>query len=224
MNKWYHLPAGLVLISLCSHLVANDSISFPKGPAAWNIKITDSPNRKTPSNATARLSEIDVTQSDEFRHSRITYADNQAKEFWSIVGSNLFLTEYPNGVVALNPTSRFFFVPFAPSSFDWIQPGCLQEKGPVEYQEKKCFHYKGPMGWSPTTGASGMPTSAGGSVTLTTGEAWVDSKTLLPVAFDDGQILAVFTFHAPPTTPLVPPAKFLGLYEKYKIVNGIPKN
>jgi hypothetical protein len=56
------------------------------------------------------------------------------------------------------------------------------------------------------------------------GEAWVDSKTLLPVAFDDGQMLAVFTFHPPPQTPLVAPAKYAILYEKYKTVLGLPKS
>ena len=210
------------LVSLHLHLEANDSISFPTGPAAWTIEMSDSPNNKAPSKTGSRITKIEVTQNDQFRHSLITYSNNQTKEFWSIVGTDLFLTEYSNGVVALNPTNKFFFVPFAPSSFDWVQPGLLQGKDPIDYQGKQCFHYKGSMGWSPSTGAPGMTAAVGGEPMTIIGEAWVDSKTLLPVAFDDGQMLAVFTFLPPPTTPLVAPAKYLDLYEKYKTVNGIP--
>jgi hypothetical protein len=213
------------LVALDLHLTANDSISFPTGPAAWTIKIADSPNNKSPSNPMGKISSIEVIQNQQFRHSLITYSNNQTKDFWSIVGTDLFLTEYSNGAIALNPTNKFFFVPFAPSSFDWVQPGLLQEKDPIDFQGTKCFHYKGSMGSSPSSGAPGLTSATIGGVPVTIiGEVWVDSKTLLPVAFDDGQILATFTFHPTPTTPLVPPAKYLDLYERYKIVNGLPKS
>jgi hypothetical protein len=68
-----------------------------------------------------------------------------------------------------------------------------------------------------------MPFSPGyyqsnpGNADTVMGEAWIDSKTLLPVALDDGFMLATYTFKTGPTEPMGLPPGFKELYKSYKI-------
>ena len=79
-----------------------------------------------------------------------------------------------------------------------------------------CYHYLG----SAVQPLSGL----GGKTPIKEKrEAWIDSKTLLPVAVDTGASLAVFTFAAkPPVGPLVPPPNFKKEIDYYKGVMGYP--
>lgn len=200
------------------HLQANESVQFPTGPAAWTIDLSDSQtNKSIQSSRGTRFTKIDVTQNNGFMRIIITFSNGVTQESWAIAGSSLIMGEDPRGTPFITPVSGTFFIPYLPSSFDWIQPGCLQEKDPIEYQDKKCFHYKGFGPFSPSGGALMKNQTA-------TMEAWIDSETLRPVGLDDGSYLAIFTFGPPPASPLMLPQKFQTLYDGYKKTMGIPKS
>lgn len=208
-----HLILG-AFVFLSLHLDANDLVQFPAGSAAWTVKVTNSPNAQTKMSALLQVVNIEATQGDGFIRSVMTYGDGSTQESWTIAGSYMMMTEDGGGTVFMTQMGKIFFVPFSPSSFDWIQPAYLVEQTPIDYGGTTCFHYKGPMAFSASQGPS----------QTATGEAWIDSKTLLPVALDDGKFLGAFTFHPKPTTPLVLPPKYKDVFEGYKNRMGIPKS
>jgi hypothetical protein len=214
-NSFYRLIfLAILLLSLGIHVEANDLVQFPSGPAAWTIEIGDSSAKgATHLPAGLKISRIEVTQNADYLRSVTMFSDNTSDENWSIRGSSMFITEDSRGTPFITSPTSFSFVPLLPSSFDWIQPGFLQEQKPIDYQGKQCFHYKGTSASSPSRGVSQTATV----------EAWIDSTTLLPVAMDDGNYLATFTFLPAPTTPLVLPPKYKSLLDAYKHTMGIPK-
>jgi hypothetical protein len=196
----------LVLIVIASFWTlrgawANSDVQFPTDGAAWTVTTAVSPNDQTPRPlGGTTVAKVEVTQSREICRNVVTEYSGASRTTWTIPGSSLLLTEDPKGTAFLTPTSGIFYVPYLPSVFDWVGPSALQEKTPIDYQGKLCFHYK----------ADGK-------------EAWVDSKTRRPVALDNGTVLATFTFLSPPTEPLVLPPKFKIILQRYTMFMGAPR-
>jgi len=208
---------------------ANDLIQMPIGPAAWTINITPPPasiadtnsaGTKTsatqpPTDSAAKktepLAKIEVTQDNEKKRIVTQYTTGMSTETWSLIGTNIALTEDPNGVVFFVPGGN---VAYGPDAFDWLKPEFLQEKKPVGFMGKKCFHYKGQVVMHHML--------HGVDVTeMHTYETWIDSETKRPVALiNDGQEMGIYTFQEnPPEGPLSIPAKFAGpLAVKKKIL------
>lgn len=209
MNRIYPflLLSGLVFFAPIA-VFADPSVKFPSGPAAWTVDVEDSQkpvaskfNPLAPSQQKqgAGIKRVDVAQNDQYLCSTITSANGMSRQAWSIVGSSMFITQDSKGSVYMSTPNRFVYVPFLPSTFNWVSPAYLQEKDPVSYQGKECFHYKGPDA-----------------------EAWVEAKTLLPVAIDDGDTLATYKFLPSPTTALVLPDKYQQALDSYKLYVGAP--
>lgn len=200
MNKVSSLILLIGLFfSITFHLHADPLVQFPSGSAAWTINVADSHNKSSASMGSSDLAKVDVTQNDRFRCSLITFRNGKSRASWDVPGSNIILTEDSRGTPFITPPTRYFSIPFLPSAFSWLSSDLLQGKDPINYQNKLCFHYKGPAG-----------------------EAWIDSKTLLPVALDNGVVLASFTFQPIPTTPLILPPKFKEVLDGYQKFMGKP--
>ncbi len=101
--------------------------------------------------------------------------------------------------------------PFYSKAFygtDWIKPEFY--KGKVSLKGTECYYFQGPAprASSPAPGNEFQPAppSAGGSGT-TASEAWLDSKTLLPVGVRINGVLFEYSFEPAPAAPLtLPPA------------------
>ena len=200
----------MICLNLCVR--ANEAVSFPSSAAAWTIIITDSPNQKGPPIDVPKEQKVEATQDGKFLRNLITYSTGKVRDYWSIVGTNVFMVQETPTSVTLKNQGPYGFVPYLPSCFDWVQPGCLQEKAAIFYKSKLCYHYKGLMPFSPSLGYL-THQGVGGAVT---GEAWIDSKTLLPVALDDGFLLATYEFKPGTPAPLDLPPGYKSLYDSYK--------
>jgi hypothetical protein len=146
------------------------------------------------------VQKVEVVQNSRIRSDTVSYYNGASRTTYEVTGTSLLMTEDPKGTAFLTPANLIFKVPYLPSMFDWVTASLLQEQNPIFYKGKMCFHYKGPKG-----------------------EAWVDSKTHLPVALDDGSTLATFTFHQPPDTPIVLPPKYRVILDHYAAVMGLPR-
>jgi|GEM_PF-1389590 len=235
MNKTFvHCAFGILFLFLCNLTFAADLVKLPRGLAAWTIDVTPSPrfapppqpdnsnsamnsstlsssdaNSKsqgkaknpppTPDGSVHNVGKITVTQDKDKQHMQTKFTDGTSYETWSvnIGGSSILMSSDRHGNVFIGSTQA---VPFGPDAFSWLKEEFLQEKKPIKYLGKKCFHYK-----------TEILVVRGHSRDIVPHELWVDSETLLPVAFDDGDELGVYTFMNPPTTPLTLPTKFAKL-------------
>ena len=182
-------------------LHADPAVRFPTGAAAWTVDVTASKIADKPIVlGGVAVKKVEVVQNSRIRSDTVSYYNGASRTTYEVTGTNLLLTQDPKGTVFLTPASNIFKVPYLPSTFDWVGPALLQEKDPIEYEGKLCYHYKGPAG-----------------------EAWVDSKTQFPVAIDNATALATFTFHGAPDTPLALPPQYQQLLNHYAAAMGLPR-
>jgi len=197
---------------------AQGLVAFPTGNAAWTVSFTPSSSASAETNSNSpqkKPSQIDVTQLNHVKRIQITWTDGTTTEQWAIPPMPVNFEEDPrNGSIDPNLADSQsegyikFAIPCDSRAFRWLTPATLKEKDPISYEGTLCFHYAGQD--SPVPGAEAQPR-----------EAWIDAKTLLPVALDTGTSLAVFTFASkPPTGPLVMPVKFQKAINYYKLVTG----
>jgi len=241
MNKWIFF--GLVLGCLILPGAASaQSVNFPTGNCAWTVKMTpftasdEGGATATPAppaiKALAKAATVEVTQVDNLKRIRITWTDGKTSEEWTVPKMPVVFKEDPrNGNVFPVQASTMEMqyerstMRYDVSAFSWLNAQTLKEQAPITYQGKSCFHYF-------VAGVSKAPTAKdfapGGigynaTVNTPTMEAWIEAKTLLPIALHEGPSLYTFTFPpTPPTDPLVLPAKFKKEVDYYKMVMGYP--
>jgi hypothetical protein len=208
----------LILLALvfAPHLVfAQEKLfKFPSGPVTWTINC----EQKAGTAAAPKTDEglllkrIEVAQTDAVRRSIIHWSNNQTRELWSLSKLNVIVTEDPSGRALVSGNILAFGDPFNPSNFDWINPAARDGDKPVPYDGKECYHYKGIIK---------VPDPSGrGAPIATPCEAWIDSKTLLPVALLKGEVLGRFSFGAL-SGSLEMPEKFRERLTYYKATMGI---
>jgi hypothetical protein len=193
-----------------------DLFVFPTADAAWTVDITQ--ESSTPARG-AYLKHVEVTQVDKLKKIHLDWSDGTSSEKWTIPGLPVTFVQNPRtGTVwpqqngSAMQTSSNFGLTYDSFAFAWIKPENLQEKTPISYQGKQCFHYIG----STTYALPGSKPSDEDKR-----EAWIDAKTLYPVALDTGSSLTTFTFQdKPPTGPLTPPPEFEKEIAYYKAVMG----
>jgi len=219
------LTVGIFLF-LSTETFAQDLVKLPTGPASWTVDITISGPKEdksaeeesakttqndtnTPTKNNPPTAKLEVRQDNEKIRYLTTSANGLQSVVWALVGANLLLTTAPNGVTFFTDQGA---VPFGVHAFDWLHSNNLQEKKPVFFKSKKCFHYKG----------SQMIGYSHDKPKMITFEAWIDSKTLLPVALLIDNQLGIFTFsNLPPDGSLVIPDKYAKLFEKKKLIMGL---
>jgi hypothetical protein len=239
MNK-IHFAALLSGCLLFTGIASADPlVLFPTGNAAWTVDITyprstDAAATPTPMPARANAGatppaadrkpkRIEIAQFNSEKKIRITWTDGQTTDQWSIPNLPVVFKEYPNGIVfpvgngSMERKYDDFNMPATPSAFSWVTPACLKEKDPVSYQGEMCFHYVGTVS-TPTT-PLGHSIQQSASIALKR-EAWIDSKTSLPVRLDTDSSICIFTFQQPPARPLDMPVKFQQGIANYKHVMG----
>lgn len=223
MNK-ANVAFFLVGLLCASHAACSDLVKFPSGPAAWTVEVKDSQISESSESAAStpargpKIVSVAFTQDEEKRRSVETLSDNSTKEKWDFPKMFLVIAQDPDGtpfaVMNGGLIAQTVSIPFIESDFQWVQPGCLQEKDPISYHGMQCFHYKGHR--PAMQGALVLPDSSC--------EAWIDSKTLRPVALDTGTMLGVFTYQKdPPPTPLKMPAAFQAKLDRWEMCLGIVK-
>ena len=235
MNEATHTPFFAALIAGCflfTGIAPAQSVQFPTGDSAWTVDITYPHDAATPppqpggiNTAVAKAKRIEIAQFNNEKKIRVTWTDGHTTEQWTIPNLPVVFKQYPNGIVFPLSSGDMehkvddFNMPADLSAFSWVTPACLEEKGPVSYQGQLCYHYVG------TLNAPGMPRghSKGPAISSTVRrEAWIDCKTMLPVALDTGTSRCVFAFQQPPAAPLNMPLKFQEAIASYKHVMGFP--
>ena len=206
MNKRSLVIALLLSGTLAGQMAARaqEVVQFPKGPAIWTVDVTHSPiPRGGPPTYGSPVTKEVVSQDAQKRLTQITTSDGITSEVWSITATNTLLMKAANGNVLGVPMGVvggiIYDLPYSESAFSWITPTMLVEKDPISYNGKGCFHYKG---------NARQRVSAISKPTPYTAEAWIDAKTLLPVAVDNGTWLATYTFQPPPYPALTLPPEF----------------
>ncbi len=198
---------------------AESLVKFPASPAAWTVEIVPMKGGSPAVPETPvgdDMKKIDVTKVDGVSRFLITWANGKTTERWTFGqqtlaiatdthdGSPSFLS---NEDVALGGE---FAVAFDAAAFKWLSEGQL--KGSVTFKDRQCRHYEGTVVVSHQINTAGEVKTV--QVTLHC-QAWIDEKTLLPVAFFDGVRLGVFTFLPPPAGPLKAPPAIQKAIEQY---------
>lgn len=213
---------------------ADPSVQFPAGNAAWMVEITalhaapaTPPPVSPPSDPVDSLKrprKIVVTKVDNVQRINITWSTGAPTEKWSIANAPVVFKEYSNGVVFaissldIEALGDNITMPYDASAFSWVTPATLKEKQPINFQNAQCYHYVGSI----AIPQASFPGYAAPAAVREKREAWIDSKTLLPVALATETSRCVFTFLPPPVDPLVIPEKFKTEIARYKLNMGIP--
>jgi hypothetical protein len=220
MNKMMRLSRNLIALLLLFSgppLWASESGNQPSPPyvnpvperCEWSMKIlsasSSAPADKTspegsPAQAEAGvIKEIRYSKVEDIQRVILLTTDGKSQEFYSYKNYYLVPTTFSGRVVVMPfvPTSPPY--PYFSQGFygvDWIKPEFFSEI--MERGKSKCFHYKGTKA-NPLASLPNLPAEIQEQAKLPiVSEAWIDSKTLLPVAVVmEGQVFE-FSFGTPP--------------------------
>ncbi len=212
MNNLLSLPAILAALLAPSILWAQTPalpdpplVNFPNGDAAWTMEMTSRARTIADLGATtepspsAKQSKIEVIRTGNLARYRITSPNKQITEYWLTENYGFFEDAASHTIhIDRNRSAGVRFDRQDGSRFGWIKPYHLV--GPENYLGKPCLHYNSEMVPDKQAGPAAASPQAPGNL-----QAWIDKTTLLPVAYDDGQALYVYTFQAPPAAPLTLP-------------------
>ena len=210
---------------------ADPLVQFPTGDAAWTVDLTyrdpkDPSKPADPAVTGLQIKKIDATQVGDYRRSVYTWSNGGITESWKLIKANVYAVEnIHNGSIYVIPmydnhNAEEMVVNIDEATFDWVDADYFKDAS--NYNGKPSLHYQGMI--SP---GSSVVTENEQSVLIPKAkvlyQAWIDKKTLLPLAFDDSSRLAVITFQAPPTAPLVPPQRFEDRIKRYFLAVTLPK-
>ncbi len=216
MNRVY-LVFLVLLASLTWNFPAhgNNLVAFPVGDATWTVSSKASGSATPRGAPNPYVQTAEVTQIKDVKRIIFNWSDGKTTEKWTIPRLPVEFEQDPrdgrvntfqNG--SLHENLSKFFMTYDSFAFDWVTEATLKEKTPITYQGKQCYHFVS----SATAMDSGIAYKR---------EAWVDSTTLLPVAFDNGVSLSTYTFDPkPPAGPLDFPPPFKVAVHYYKSVMG----
>jgi len=238
MNKLKRLGLLFILLTgvtpgFSTAMAQQPAVQFPTGYAAWTVDVTthnpaprppaapsasSGPgNLPTPPPVQHELKKMEITQTDNLYRSVLIWSDGQRTEVWSLKSPPWTLMDNPEGSGGIFLTALPHLLPFPrPDAmmFSWVNDRTYDSNGP--YHGKMCMIYRKsmPLENRPPKSITGI------EPTPMPHMAWIDEKTALPVALDNGESLYVFTFQPPPKTPLTLPARFQE--ELTRAQNSIP--
>jgi hypothetical protein len=212
MKNAYACHAFLVSICLAALLtppaLAADPAPTPPwvapvpANAEWTITLSSpAAGAKPPPSAT--LQTIHVIKTGTTKHDTITYSNGTTEEAW-YVGKNAFLTDtFSKANIYLTEFSAYDFGGLGDpvhslgfTGFDWVKAGNYDTI--VSYQNERCYHYR----------FQGQQQA----------EAWIQVKDKLPVAYQISGILYVYSFAAPPSTPLALPPAYQAIWDQSLLI------
>ncbi|SDU02633.1 hypothetical protein SAMN05444156_1522 [Verrucomicrobium sp. GAS474] len=190
-------------------------------PASFSWKIVHAPRPPAPDApslpATVHfLKESKLSRTPSAMRIVKTWSDGVTTEEWRYQSLTLF-TQPNSGEIYVMEESDSLRASFATMStsafpeFSWINAasyvGTETYNGSPAYVFAQAAVADSPI--SPSTGRRAIEAHPAL-------KAWIDVKTKLPLAYDDGVALHTYEMGQPPSTPLVPSAAFLDRIEKYK--------
>jgi len=207
-------------------LMADPLVVLPSGEFACSVAVTPrqsappAPAHSVPANAQpvpekpAVIQSVNILRAGKLQRNDTTWSDGQTSEAWILIdrdlalveetiGLNTFIAKMPKGTEKLNrlcPT----ILDLDAGSMSWISPRSFT--GTIALQGKPALHYQ----------ATRSLIVAGGAPRILLFQAWIDAKTLAPLALDDGDALYDLTFFAPPDGPLVMPVRFQQELQHYE--------
>jgi hypothetical protein len=214
MNKIFRIISVLLAsMPLGFYAHGGSIVAFPTGNASWIVMSEVSGSTKGV--PTPNVEKAEVTQVNDVKKIELTWSDGKTTEKWTIPRLPVEFEQDPrDGRVSsfqnggMHQILTKFFQSYDSFAFDWVSPTTLQEKEPVTYKGKQCFHYLS-TATAPDSGISFKR------------EAWIDATTSLPVAYDNGAFLSTYTFAPkPPTGPLEFPPAFKTSIHYYKASMG----
>lgn len=211
-------------------LAQEELFQFPSGPATWTVTCEkktavgkkqgsatpaeeDKPMAQGASTGEISPKKIEVAQGESIARSVIQFSNGRTQELWSVPRLGVMLTEDPSGQAFVTRETLVYGDPFSPSNFNWIKKDSVVGEKLVQFDGLECKHYKGFI-LSPVVVGVGKPKEI-------PCEAWIDAKTLRPVALLRGNLLGKFVF-GEPAGDLKIPKKFQERLDYYRITMGFP--
>jgi hypothetical protein len=234
MSKGWQTLYLLGWMSLISPLLnADPAVVIPAGDLACSVVITNHagsppPDGTNPAPPPAKTSTVrpmmtaaTIVRVGRMQQDTFTWSNGTTSESWTLLDTGLTLLEDPTG-----PAKSIYELPrgsavrkvLSPpvlaldaASLDWINSSHLT--GKTAHDGKPAIHYQAIEALY-----NFVPPK---SVLY---QAWIDPKTLAPLAFDDGDRLYELTFSAPPAQPLVLPDRFKKDLNEYLNANAKPRH
>lgn len=175
------------------------AVDFPKGDAAWSVKLE---NGRTSSKKMSRaaasesrtMKNVEIVRISSLRRDTVLWSDGSTTEYWWPQNPPVVLfQEKTNGRMNIKKAGNMGEQRFDESNFEWVDGKTFVKMG--SYKGRKCRFYK-----------MEVPFIDDEKQTF---RAWIDEETLRPLAWSNGDIVAVFSFHTSlPSEPLILPAEF----------------
>jgi hypothetical protein len=221
MNKGYLLLPFIASISLNSSAFADPLVALPASSIACSVDLTASASPSgAPPAPTGRIKHIEITRDGDLQRDIVTWSDGSSSETWRIFDVRLLVADNKASansvnVYALDSSQAAGFTPRILAlnlrSFSWISPGRLV--GKENKDGKEVFRYRAPV-----LVPGFLPRDPPRQVIY---QAWIDAKTLIPVALDDSDDTYKLAFSAPPTEPLILPERFKKIVDYYTRANAV---
>jgi len=230
MNKFYllGLAAFSSWLACCTHAVAQQEPTPPppqppyvnNAPAyaAWNIAF--STKQTNPAPRTLKAVRVNKMNKD-FQEIKY-WSDGSTSEQWQVQGVILIKEPYSPGIYVISseeillPSNRDLCYR---SSSDFPELNWLSANtyaGVKNFQGKTCY-------WFQTDAKSSTDSTSAAPIRNTpiadgkpSQQAWVDAKTLLPVAFDEGGMLRVYSFESATSQQAELPPHFAEALKDYQ--------
>jgi len=186
------------------------AVIFPADNCAWTIEITyhgKTKSEKQGTQAQPRRVKIEAVCARDISHYSTEWSNKRITEDW-LTGKFIFLQNETSGELSIVPNdgSIVKYEQFDQSRFDWVPTGEIKNER-ESYLGRTCIHVRKAMDGPPAPGEKSHVIYL---------QAWLDVQTHLPVAFDDGSTVYVYTFHPPPATPLTLPKQCLDAHAAYE--------
>jgi hypothetical protein len=227
MNKVALLLLGPFILANSTGLKANPLINFPAGDTVCSVTVTSHliGFSHTPANVNTEgspvvLQSVEITRIGKLQRDEMTWSDGKKTEAWTLLDLGLTLAEKvvssSSFIYELLKGSPFRNA-FCPTLLDldeasvtWINPQSFT--GNTDLEGKPTLHYQTKMS---LPAPNGPPRNV-------IYQAWIDAKTLKPLALDDGDALYALTFSVSPasTGPLILPDRFKKNLQEYENANA----
>lgn len=226
MNNIRFLTAltSCVLLSVLE-MRAESLLTFPKGDFSCTIKVsfhTNSypvaePGKPIDPAIPSLPQKAEVSKISNLLYVEISKTNNQFTRAWrpGTLNLTIFKDSKDSKVNSTRTPQKFpavFFLESDPFWFSWLNRDDFKEE--VEYEGVKCRRYQQNV-VIPSYG----PFPDG----ISTYQMWIDAKTLVPVAFDDGEVRYDLKFGGPPAVMPSMPEDVQKEIKRYQELLAAPK-
>lgn len=167
-----------------AHEAIVHAVSFPKGDAAWSVKLAD---YKRPDGRDGKIAveppaslvvkKVKIVRKGGLRRDVVTYLDNSESTYWWVEKSGIILWKKGDEPVQAMRSGFFGAQRFDESFFSWVNEKTF--RGMEKFQGEDCRHYH-----------IEVPSVDGDVMAY---DAWIDNKSQKPVAWNDGGVPRIFS-------------------------------